>query len=108
MLIAQRLSKRNGQRREVNFAAEKDGGDDVKSVAAEIGSNFDIVIAARQTEVVHELDTPLRAIRGREEFATEIADAGHIDARAERIYRVGVERVAHRLKTEFVRGAVAE
>src|SRR5262249_13896292 len=88
--------------------AEKDGGGGVYVVAAEIGPEFEVMPARRQTEVVDELKAPLRSIRRRRELAAEYADAGQPDARSERVHSVDVVSVAYELEAEFIRRPAAE
>src|SRR5262252_1871641 len=75
---------------------------------AEIGAEFEVVPAGRQTEVVDELNAALSSIRGRCELPAEGPNSGHIVARPERIRGVEVVYVAYVLKAEFIRRPAAE
>src|SRR5262249_62412647 len=87
----------------IDGTAEKDGAGGVYVVAAEIGPEFEVMPADRQTEVVDELKAPLRSIRRRPELPAEYADAGQPDARSERVHSVDVVSVAYELEAEFIR-----
>src|SRR5262249_17616509 len=64
--------------------------------------------AARQAEVVEELNAPLGSIRRRRELSTEDANAGDVVARPEGVYGVAVVSVAYGLEAKFIRQTVAE
>src|SRR5262245_19908204 len=64
--------------------------------------------AARQAEVVEELNAPLRSLRRRAEVPAEDADAADQEAWSERVYGVDIIGVADVLEAEFIRRSAAK